>query len=67
MTEAMDPVAAVAFEAAPIMASADVVAKEPSEVAKEPSEPAQKGLHPAVWITGLVAVIGGALYFFTKR
>ena len=27
----------------------------------------QKGLHPAIWITGLVAVVGGLLYLFAKR
>lgn len=27
----------------------------------------QKGLHPAIWITGLVAVVGAGLYFFVKR
>ncbi len=31
------------------------------------AEQAQKGLHPAVWITGLVAVVGGVLYYFVKR
>lgn len=31
-----------------------------------PTEP-QKGLPPAVWITGLVAVLGAGLYFFVKR
>jgi|JI10StandDraft_1071094.scaffolds.fasta_scaffold13450_6 carbon monoxide dehydrogenase subunit G len=30
-------------------------------------QPAQKGLHPAVWITGLVVVLGGVLYFFMKK
>ncbi|MBK8160678.1 MAG: carbon monoxide dehydrogenase subunit G [Rhodospirillaceae bacterium] len=29
--------------------------------------PAQKGLHPAIWITGLVVVLGGVLYFFMKE
>lgn len=33
--------------------------------ASAPSE--QKGLHPAIWIAGLVAVLGGVLYFFVKR
>lgn len=28
---------------------------------------AQKGLHPAIWIAGLVAVVGGVLYYFVKR
>jgi len=32
-----------------------------------PSATTQKGLHPAVWITGLVAVVGGVLYFFARR
>jgi carbon monoxide dehydrogenase subunit G len=27
----------------------------------------QKGVHPAVWITGLVAIVGAGLYFFVKR
>jgi carbon monoxide dehydrogenase subunit G len=31
------------------------------------TEPAQKGLHPAIWITGLVVVLGGVLYFFMKE
>jgi carbon monoxide dehydrogenase subunit G len=31
------------------------------------TEQAQKGLHPAVWIAGLVAVVGGVLYYFVKR
>ncbi|WP_374652488.1 carbon monoxide dehydrogenase subunit G [Dongia sp.] len=32
-----------------------------------PGGPKQKGLHPAIWITGLVAVVGGILYYFAKR
>lgn len=43
---------------------------EPATIAASttaaPSEE-QKGLHPAVWITGLVAVIGAGLYFFVRR
>lgn len=32
-----------------------------------PSSPPQKGLHPAIWIAGLAAVLGGVLYLFVKR
>ena len=41
------------------------------KVAHSPAPPpvnaTQKGLHPAVWIGGLVAVLGGVLYYFVKR
>lgn len=38
-----------------------------SPVAGQPTGPEQKGLHPAIWIAGLVAVLGGVLYFLVKR
>ena len=47
------------------------IATPPSDSAPPPAggqmQPAQKGLHPAVWITGLVVVLGGVLYFFMKK
>lgn len=32
-----------------------------------PDAETHKALHPAVWITGLVAVVGGVLYLFARR
>ncbi len=48
-----------------------VMASEAAAAAAAPvsavSSAQQKGLHPAIWITGLVAIVGGVLYFFARR
>ncbi len=64
---------AAAVEAQPIAATpgtateAEAPAGLPSATAGAQTHEAQNGLHPAIWITGLVAAIGGILYFFIKR
>jgi carbon monoxide dehydrogenase subunit G len=55
-----------AAEAAPEAAGAEAVAAAAAPIATPP-QPTQNGLHPAIWITGLVAVIGGVLYYFARR
>lgn len=46
-----------------VAASADL----PETVAApDATAAAQKGLHPAIWIGGLIAVVGGILYAFTR-
>jgi carbon monoxide dehydrogenase subunit G len=44
------------------------MADEPASThAPESAVAAQKGLHPAIWIGGLVVVVGGLLYAFTRN
>jgi hypothetical protein len=47
----------------------ETVASETPAMAKAAGapEPEQKGLHPAIWISGLVGAVGVVLYFFTRR
>ncbi|MBL8711156.1 MAG: carbon monoxide dehydrogenase subunit G [Rhodospirillaceae bacterium] len=55
---APDTGAATSEETAPAPATAPIAA---------PAGPPAKGLHPAIWIAGLVVVLGAILYFFTQR
>jgi carbon monoxide dehydrogenase subunit G len=48
------------------VAASEAAAAAAAPIAAPPA-PTQKSLHPAVWITGLVAVVGGVLYFFARR
>jgi uncharacterized protein len=63
------PVAAeptlAAGEAAP-MTSAEVQ-PEPARPETEPGKPGDVRLPPVLWVTGLAAIIGAMLYFFTGR
>lgn len=55
-------------------AAGDTVTEPSSAAAPAPTEAmpaampaaAQKGLHPAIWIGGLVVIVGGILYAFTR-
>jgi carbon monoxide dehydrogenase subunit G len=58
--EAAAPEAA-GSEAAPAQAAAPVAAAETA------AKPKDTRLSPAVWVTGLAAIVGGILYFFTGR
>ncbi|MBI2254414.1 MAG: carbon monoxide dehydrogenase subunit G [Proteobacteria bacterium] len=48
------------------VAASEAAAAAAARIATPPAS-TQKGLHPAIWITGLVAVVGGVLYFFAQR
>ncbi|WP_374367726.1 carbon monoxide dehydrogenase subunit G [Dongia sp.] len=48
-------------------ASADGGAASVAETPPENAAAAQKGLHPAIWIGGLVVVVGAILYAFTRN
>jgi uncharacterized protein len=48
------------------VSTAEATAAAAAPIATSTAE-AHKALHPAVWITGLVAVVGGVLYLFARR
>jgi uncharacterized protein len=61
-------VAAVAPEAAAEAVPTAPVAAEPEAAAHEmAAKPKDIRLPPVLWVTGLAAIIGGILYFFTGR
>jgi carbon monoxide dehydrogenase subunit G len=53
-------------EAVPAPAMASVEA-QPEPTDAEPAKPRDIRLPPALWVTGLAAIIGAMLYFFTGR
>jgi uncharacterized protein len=60
--------AAVAPEAAAEVVPTAPVAAEPEVAAHEATaKPKDIRLPPVLWVTGLAAVVGGILYFFTGR
>lgn len=62
--------AAVAPEAAALEAAGSEAAPTPGApvaAAEAAAKPKDTRLPPALWVTGLAAVIGGILYFFTGR
>jgi carbon monoxide dehydrogenase subunit G len=66
--------ASVESKAGSAPAVADAAVTEPSSIDSATTEAmpgaapaaAQKGLHPAIWIGGLVVIVGGILYAFTS-
>ena len=59
--------AAVAPESAAPAAAATTEAAPAEATAPETAEKKDIRLPPAVWVTGLAAIVGGILYFFTGR